>query len=216
MSTAVADAATSAPDGFPAFYAAVPSITLHDPLSELLGAARGGLLTYGYADAVRLAGHSCPTVATAYGLTRRALARLYGSALPERGAIAVSLASSENEGVAGVMGAVVSMITGAAGAGGFKGLGGQYARRDLLRYGEPQPLEFRFVRRDTGAAVDATADLASVPPDPRTGPLLGALLNGTADASAATEFAELWQARVQRILLEHADDPKVFIVRGGD
>ena len=53
---------------FPAFFEQVPGITVHDPLADLLGAAQGGLVHYGYADAVRLAGHSCPTVASAYWL----------------------------------------------------------------------------------------------------------------------------------------------------
>ena len=48
----------------PAFYAQAPRITVHDALAELLGAAEGGLIEYGYEDAVRLAGHSCPTVAS--------------------------------------------------------------------------------------------------------------------------------------------------------
>lgn len=213
MNATPVDTMAYAADGLPAFYAEVPTITLRDPLAELLGAARGGLLTYGYADLVRLAGHSCPTVATAYGLTRRALVLLYGSAVPERGAIRVSLASDQDEGVAGVVGAVAGMLTGAAGVGGFKGLGGRHARRNLLRYGESQPLELRFMRRDNGVAVDAVADLASIPPDPRTGMLLGAILSGTADAEAAAEFATLWQSRVKRILIDHIYDPDVFIVR---
>lgn len=33
---------------------------MYDPLAEFLGAAEGGLIEYGYADAVKLAGHSCP------------------------------------------------------------------------------------------------------------------------------------------------------------
>jgi len=52
---------------FPDFFAQVPCITLRDPLADLLGSATGGLMSYGYADAVKLAGHSCPTVACAYG-----------------------------------------------------------------------------------------------------------------------------------------------------
>ena len=39
------------PDGLPWFYADVPTITLRDGLAATLGAARDGLLTYGYADA---------------------------------------------------------------------------------------------------------------------------------------------------------------------
>jgi hypothetical protein len=67
---------------FPAFFEQVPGITVHDPLADLLGAAQGGLVHYGYADAVRLAGHSCPTVASAYWLGVRALRALYGEAVP--------------------------------------------------------------------------------------------------------------------------------------
>ena len=50
---------------YPAFFDEVPSISLYDPLAEFLGAAEDGILQYGYVDAVRLAGHSCPTVASA-------------------------------------------------------------------------------------------------------------------------------------------------------
>jgi hypothetical protein len=42
-----------------------PCLTVHDPLAELLGAG-DGTWTYTFDDAVRLAGHACPTVAGAY------------------------------------------------------------------------------------------------------------------------------------------------------
>ena len=61
----------------PAFYDAVAPIAVTDPLAELLGAAEGGRFEYHYRDAVKLAGHSCPTVAGAWLMTRTALARLY-------------------------------------------------------------------------------------------------------------------------------------------
>ena len=47
----------------PAYYDTVPSITMTDPLAETLGSAEGGTLEYRYLDAVKLTGHSCPTVA---------------------------------------------------------------------------------------------------------------------------------------------------------
>lgn len=50
---------------FAEFFYAVPRVTLQDPLAEVLGRRRGAI-EYGYADAVRLAGHSCPTVAGTY------------------------------------------------------------------------------------------------------------------------------------------------------
>ena len=45
---------------FPAFFDQVPGLSTWDPLAECLGAAEHGRLHYGYADAVRLAGHSLP------------------------------------------------------------------------------------------------------------------------------------------------------------
>jgi len=116
----------------PDFFAAVPRIRLRDPLADFLGAAAGGILEYCYVDAVRLAGHSCPTVASAYWLTRQALRALYGDDLPERGAVRVELAADIADGVAGVVANVASLLTGAAGMGGFKGLGERFDRRTLL------------------------------------------------------------------------------------
>jgi hypothetical protein len=60
----------------PEFFDAVPRLRMHDPLAQFLGASDDGMIEYGYGDAVKLAGHSCPTVASAYGLTRLALRAL--------------------------------------------------------------------------------------------------------------------------------------------
>lgn len=51
---------------FPEFFDTTPRIIVRDPLARFPGAADGGVIEYGYADVVRLAGHSCPTVASAY------------------------------------------------------------------------------------------------------------------------------------------------------
>ena len=192
---------------FPEFFAAVPAVVVRDPLAELLGAAAGGLIEYRYADAVRLAGHSCPTVAGTWLMTTRALMSLYGDATPVRGQIAVALGEPEEAGVAGVMAAVAGLLTGAAGCGGFKGLGGRQARCGLLRFGAAGVAGMRFTRQDTGAAVDCRLRLESVPADPRLGPLLGAILSDQADDGARREFARLWQDRVRRILIDHGSDP---------
>jgi len=138
---------------FPAFFEQVPRITLRDPLAELLGSVSGGLMTYGYADAVRLAGHSCPTVASAYWLGVRAIRALYGEAMPQRGDIAVDLREPFDAGTTGVVASVLGLLTGAAGDGGFAGLGGQFVRRGLLQYNVPIETELRFTRTDTGQAV---------------------------------------------------------------
>ena len=80
---------------FPPFFDDIPPIVVHDRLAEFLGAAEGGIIEYRYADAVKLAGHSCPTVAGAYLLTRRALAALYPDVLPERGDVQVEFRNAQ-------------------------------------------------------------------------------------------------------------------------
>ncbi len=59
-------------------------------------------------------------------------------------------------------------------------------------------------------AVEVALELASVPADPRLGGLLTACLANQADHGEQQLFAELWQARVRRLLVEHADDAAVF------
>jgi hypothetical protein len=198
---------------FPEFFARVAPVTLRDPLAELLGAAEGGLIEYRFADAVRLAGHSCPTVAGAWLMTVRALRALYGDEIPERGNIAVALRESLDSGVAGVIASVAGLLTGAAGAGGFKGLGGRYSRRNLLQFGVDGISGMAFTRLDSNVAVDCTLRLETVPADPRLASLLGAILHGTADAGNTRLFGELWQDRVRRILIDHADDPEIVQLR---
>lgn len=195
---------------FPSFFDRVPRLLVRDPLAELLGTAEGGLLEYGYVDAVRLAGHSCPTVATAYVLGHRALGLAYPDALPERGGVQIELAEPLEAGVTGVIASVLTLLTGAAASGGFKGIGGRFTRRGLQRFGVELPLMFRLTRLDTGVTVDAGADTARVPADPELAGLMQRGLGGGADAEGQGRFASLWQDRVRRLLLEHWDDPEVF------
>ncbi len=197
----------------PEFFDAVPRLRMHDPLAQFLGASDDGMIEYGYGDAVKLAGHSCPTVASAYGLTRLALRALYGAELPQRGAIRVELREDRSAGVAGVIANVISLLTGAAGDTGFKGLGGRFDRRHLLAFNADVPLEIRFTRTDTGAKVDAAAHVRQVPGDPAMPALLQRCLTGQASAEEALRFGAMWQERVRRVLIDHGEDPAVFVVR---
>jgi hypothetical protein len=196
----------------PAFFDQVPGLVVWDPLAECLGAAEDGRLHYGYADAVRLAGHSCPTVATAYVLGHRTLNILYPDRPPERGGVRVEFAASLDDGVTGVMASVLGLLTGSAHDGGFKGLGGRFVRRNLQRFDCDIPLTLRVTRLDTGAAVDAGSDLSPVPTDPELPGLMQRCLDGSANPTERRRFAELWQGRVKRRLLEHWDDEQVFKV----
>lgn len=200
---------------FPDFFDAVPGIVLRDLLAELLGAADGGLIEYRYADAVRLAGHSCPTVAGAWLLTTRALRALYGDEIPERGAIRVDFGESQKSGVAGVIAGIVGLLTGAAGVGGFKGLAGRYARKDLLQFDASGVDGIRFTRLDGRGSVVVTLDLSPVAGDPRMGELLPLVLQGVASAEQALQFGALWQERVRRILVDQHDDPRLTTIRTG-
>ena len=200
---------------FPAFFDRVPRLRVRDALAECLGTAPGGVLEYAYADAVRLTGHSCPTVAGAYWLTVRALRALYPGTLPQRGRIRVSFREAVDSGTTGVVAQVVGLLTGAAASGGFKGLGGQFARRDLLAFAQPIDTDLRFTRTDTDASVNARVSAQRVPADPRAMPLLQRCLSGQASDDERAEFGRLWQQRVERLLLEHAEDEVVFAVHPG-
>lgn len=187
---------------------------MRDPLAELLGAADEGVIDYRYADAVRLAGHSCPTVAGAFLMARAALAALYPDAIAQRGGVAVHMSSPEDHGTTGVVAQVLTLLTGAAAANGFKGLGGRFARNGLLHFATGESgSAVTFQRTDNAARVSVELDLASVPPDPRQRPLLMAIMQGTADQHQREAFAAVWQDRVRRLLLEHPDDTDVVRLR---
>jgi hypothetical protein len=197
----------------PPFFDQVPRLRVRDPLAHMLGCAAAGELEYTYADAVRLTGHSCPTVAAAYWLTCLSLRRLYPGELPERGGIRVEFQEGARAGSTGVAAAVVQLLTGAAGSTGFKGLCGRFSRAGLIRFSPELPRSLRFTRIDNGAAVDAAANLSLVPSDPVLEPLMARCVQGHGSASELRLLGELWQGRVRTLLLDFADDPGVFDVR---
>jgi hypothetical protein len=197
----------------PAFFQQVPRLVVRDPMAELLGCAKGGIFEYCYGDAVRLTGHSCPTVAMAYWLTVKSLRLLYPDGLPVRGHIEVQFRDSARSGDVGIVATVVQMLTGAAGSSGFKGLGGRFARAGLMRIVPELPLSLRYRRQDTGVAVDAAAVLSLAPVDPDLQRLIERNARGRLDGPAMAELGRLWQERVRFLLLEAGDDPAIFIVR---
>lgn len=195
----------------PAFYEQAPRIRMRDPLAAFLGAAEDGLLEYAYVDAVRLAGHSCPTVAGAWLMARTALRALYPDEPAERGGITVRMPAAESEGVTGVIAQVLTLVTGAAAGNGFHGIGGRFVRQSLLDYATtPGTAAVQFRRRDNGAAVAVELDLSTVPAAPNLRELMVGALAPGAGAEQRAAFAQAWQGRVRRLLLEHADDPQVL------
>lgn len=198
---------------YPGFFDEAPSLTLYDPLSAFLGATDDGLLEYTYLDAVKLAGHSCPTVAGAFLMTLRALRYLYGEGIPVRGDIDVRLSQESAEGVAGVIASVASLVTGASGEGGFKGIAGRFERRNRLGFGAAIDGEVEFRRRDTGDGVVASMNASAVPLHADARPLLQRVVWDEASLEEAQEFRRLWQERVRQLLVDHADDPEVILLR---
>ncbi len=188
------------------YFSRLPTITLHDPLAEVLGAADGGLIEYSFADAVRLTGHACPTVAGAWLLSAKALGLLYPGSLPRRGEIKVEL----RQALDGVLASVAGLITGAANASGFKGLGGRFGRQGLLQMGVTMRGSARFTRLDSGQSVELLLRPQQVPQPAGLAQLMQAALLPQADAPTRQAFGAAWQDWVRRLLLEHAEDPDLL------
>lgn len=197
--------------GFPAFFDDAPVIRVRDPLAGFLGTAEGGAMTYRYADAVRLCGHSCPVVAGAWLMVLAGLEWLYGDDLPERGGIEVHMRDGVAQGTTGVTASVATLVTGAAAEGGFHGIGSGhlFSRRGLLRFEAPIDGVMALRRRDDGAGVVIDIDTGHVPHDPAIADLMPPAVAGLADPAEQALFAVLFQDRVRRMLAA-ADDPKLI------
>ncbi len=199
---------------FPDFFADAPTITLRDPLAVFLGAARRGVFTYTYGDAVKLAGHSCPTVAGCYLMLLNGIRALYGDDVAERGGIEVYLRQPREQGTTGVLAQIATLITGAAPETGFGGIGAQhrFTRRNLLHYSAPIIGTLALRRIDNGAGVIMTVNAGIVPPHPDMQRLFPGVISDEASDDEKFLFGTLWQGRVAQMLLNHADDPALVQV----
>ena len=203
---------TASPMQTPAFFDQVPTIVLYDALAQTLGAVHDGLIEYRYLDAVKLAGHSCPTVAGAWLMARAALARLYPGETPHRGEVRVAMREPHGEGVVGVIASVAGLVTGAAGSSGFQGLAGRHARRDLLTYGVPMRGEMRFTRMDNGQSVEVSHHPTAAPRPADLRVQMQAALAPGASSAQREAFAQTWQGWVRAMLIDHADDPALITI----
>ena len=186
---------------YPSFFDHVEPISLQDPLSNFLGAFVDGKLDISYLDCVKLAGHSCPTVAGAYLMALKGLESLYPDMLPQRGFVKVEMRDGKTQGVTGVVCNVIAFITGAGGAGGFKGLQGKMSRNNLISYDTAITREVRLTRIDTGASVEIDYDPSTIPPSAEMQPLMGKMMQQMASDEEKRAFGALWQERVEKILL---------------
>ncbi len=202
-------------DRFPEFFDRAPQLLMRDPLAQFLGATPDGVMAYRYQDAVKLAGHSCPTVAGAYLMVVKGLAALYGSDIPERGGIEVLMRDGRDEGTTGVIANVAMLLTGAAPETGFAGVGPMrlFGRRDLLAFGSGDSRgEMLLRRRDTGAAVAVSYNPSIAPWPAEMQTLMPLAVSGRADDVQLKRFGEIWQERVEAVLTKLADDPRLVVV----
>lgn len=201
--------------GFPEFFDKAPVLRTRDLLAEFLGAVEvGGVIEYHYLDAVKLAGHSCPTVAGAYLMVLHGLKALYGEELPERGGVEVLMADSRDAGTTGVIGSVATLLTGAATDMGFGGIGPMrsFSRRDLMSFDNNINGVLALRRKDTGLAVQIELNAGLVPFSDEMKEVMPKAVSGQATAAELKRFADLWQERVCKMLVDHADDPRLVVI----
>ncbi len=132
----------------------VERIVVEDDLCKFLGVNDDGIIEISYVDIVKIAGHSCATVAGAYLMALHGLKALYGDEVPRRGEIKVEFKKLPRDDNTGVVGSVLSNITGATADFGFGGIPtGKYNRRDLLFFGVDIKSDLCLTRLDTDKKV---------------------------------------------------------------
>lgn len=185
-----------------ALYPDSPTITLYDPLGELLGAG-DGYYEYHFDDAVKLAGHACPTVAGAFVMGICALEELYQDETPVRGDIRIEVAGSPSSGSTGPFTQILTLLTGAAAENGFRGLNGRFVRHGLLAFNPDTadgPLTATLHRLSNSTQVTLSYDPSSIPADPEAMKLMKDIMGGNGDKETRQRFATLWRRRVDAIL----------------
>jgi hypothetical protein len=194
------------------FFKQVEPIKLKEPLAETLGAFKVGepFLEYSFGDAVKMAGHACPTVAGAYLICQQALKKLYQGEIPVRGEISITVFGEPDEGVYGVVGQVFTFLTGAAPLSGFRGLGHRFRRKNLLVF-QPEKIDeramaFKFKRldKDQSVLVKFYPQLVpfSVKKAERLQELLEKVVWEAAREEEKQEFRNLWMEKVKAMVME--------------
>ena len=187
---------------YPAFFDTVEHIKLRDELAEFLGSAEDGCIEFSFADIVKSAGHSCPTVAGAYLMVREGLKVLYPGEVATRGEIRVEFKESVESGVVGVIGAVVANITGATTNTGFKGVGGRFNRTNLMFFDSDIESNMRLTRIDTGTSVDVYYAPGKVV---QPGAIMQTVMSPDASEEQKKNFPILWQQMVEKIFAHSSE-----------
>ncbi len=200
------------------FFSKAEPIAMRDPLAAVLGAiADDEPIYYEYSDCVKVAGHACASVTTAFMMTKVALKELYGTEIPVRGEIDVRYAGARDQGANGPIGQVIQFLTGAAIETGFHGLGGKFVRADRFAYDENfeggDGITAEYTRMDTGDKVVVVANPSVIPMDEEVlgySNYIAKVIQGIATDEEREKFYKYWQGKNREILLE--DHPGVFEV----
>ena len=195
----------------------VPPIMMRDPLIEILGQTDKPI-PYFYEDAVKIAGHSCIVVASAWMMTRLALEQLYPDGeVPVRGQIKIEMPGAEDEWNLGVYSEVMSYVTGAASKYGFSGSlfakeNPSTIRKNKLIFTEkavgtpPPKMKWIFTRLDNHKVVTSSWNIALVQPktDEKFLKNIGSkVASGKATPEELAKFHDNWNAAA-RFVLENA------------
>ena len=191
----------------PDYYKNIDPIILFDELAMFLGVPEDGIYKIQYQEIVKMAGHSCATVAGAYLMAYKGLKELYKNEIPKRGEIKVELRDKSEEGSVGVSATVFTNITGAAGRLGFAGINGKYARRNLLSFNNNLDGFVRFTRMDTGKSVEVNYNPANVV---HPGNIMMSAIGPQATDETRKTFPDRWKKMIGEIF-ENID--KVVEVR---
>lgn len=184
---------------YPNFFNNIETIKLKDELSQTLGAFEDGIIEFSYLDCVKLAGHSCPTIAGAYIMTLMALKNLFKNELPKRGEIKLYFKDSLEDGTTGVTSNVISQITGATSKSGFKGLNGKFSRYDLIEFNSKINSNIKFERVDTNQTIEISYNPNIIISDEKIPILMQKILKQENTQEEQKLFGELWQNRVKDI-----------------
>ncbi len=198
---------------FPTYYDKIAKIKLFDPLADILGSSEDGTFEFSFADAVRFAGHGCPTVGGAYLMTYFGLKALYQEEVPTRGMIEVQMNQAKDQGTTGVIASVVGSIVGASDEGGFKGLGGQFYRNNLIKFSQNFLGSLKLVRIDTREHIIMEYNPHLISGDPMTGILLEKILQNVATAEDKQMFSAIWNRRLEAIMVNEFFNPKLITAK---
>ncbi len=81
-----------------------------------------------------------------------------------------------------------------------------------MRFGVAAAGDIRFTRVDTGRSVEVAHRPQAMPRPVGLADLMRDALAPQAESAKRQAFADAWQAWVQTILLDHADDPALVTV----